>query len=78
MTHPYPAGLYFVIATDENSTRLVQWKSETERQQANLRKIEWKSAEGCETWRINIEFKMAAQVPAFIKALERLKSKAKG
>jgi hypothetical protein len=76
MAKGYSNGLYFVIAMDDNTGLVVEWKSERDRPQANLKKVAFESTKGLETCTVRIEFKMAAQVPDFTKALERMKSKA--
>ena len=73
----YTHGLYFVIATDDKTGLVVEWKSERDRPQANLRKVAFDNNKALGKCTVMIEFKMAAQVADFIKALERVKIKAK-
>jgi hypothetical protein len=70
-------GLYFVVATDDKTGLVAEWKSERDRPQANSRKVTFEKTKGFEKYTVRIEFKMATQVSGFIKALERTKVKAK-
>ena len=73
----YAPGLYFVIAIDDETGLVVEWKSEHDRPQANLRKVEFDNNKALGKCTVRIEFKMATQVSDFIKALERMKVKDK-
>ena len=49
MAKGYSNGLYFVIAMDDNTGLVVEWKSERDRPQANLKKVAFESTKGLET-----------------------------
>jgi hypothetical protein len=66
-------GVYFVIATDDKTGIIAEWKSERGRPQADSRKVAFEKTTGLEKCTVRIEFKVATQVSDFIKALERTK-----
>lgn len=64
MAKNYPAGSYFVIATDDNTGLVVDYASDPDSRKADLKKVEFEDTRGFETCTITIEFKMAELCPS--------------